>query len=275
MAQNPLQQYFRQPKIFISLPSQGVYSKPGTIDGDVNNLPVYGMTGMDEIIIKTPDALITGESTVKVIISCCPSIKDPWGLSALDLDLVLSAIRIATYGKELGLSSTCPACEEENDYDVDITKIIDHFSKCHYDNKVVVGDLVIKTQPLTYKQSTDFNLKNFELQQKISQVEFVEDKDEKQKKINALWQELAEVQRTIFATAIESVETQTTTVTERGFIDEWLLNCDKEVITAIRDHLDNNRKAWALPKYHVSCMNCKHEFDLSIDLDQSNFFGPA
>ena len=275
MAQNPLQQYFRQPKIFISLPSQGVYSKPGSIDGDVSNLPVYGMTGMDEIIIKTPDALLTGESTVKVIQSCCPSIKDPWGLSALDLDLVLSAIRIATYGKELGLSATCPACEEENDYDVDLTRMIDHFSKCKYDPRVVVGNLVITTQPLTYEQSTKFNVKNFELQQQIGQVDFIEDKEERQKKINELWTQLADVQRVIFAATIESVQTETDTVTERGFIDEWLLNCDKEVINTIRNHIDSNRQAWTMPKYKVSCMECKHEFDLAIDLDQASFFATA
>jgi hypothetical protein len=53
MANNPLQQYFRQPKIFINLPSQGVYNKPGSIQGEVSNMPVFGMTGMDEILMKT------------------------------------------------------------------------------------------------------------------------------------------------------------------------------------------------------------------------------
>jgi len=70
MVQNPLQQYFRQPKIWVGLPSNGVYSESGTFDGDVSNMPIFGMTGMDEIILKTPDALITGESTIKIIQSC-------------------------------------------------------------------------------------------------------------------------------------------------------------------------------------------------------------
>ena len=51
MATNPLQKYFRQPKIFIKLPSAGVYCQPGNIQGDSNHMPVYGMTGMDEIIM--------------------------------------------------------------------------------------------------------------------------------------------------------------------------------------------------------------------------------
>ena len=76
MSNNPLQQYFRQPKVFITLPSHGVYNKPGTITGSFENMPIFGMTGMDEILLKTPDALLTGESTVKVIQSCCPNIVD-------------------------------------------------------------------------------------------------------------------------------------------------------------------------------------------------------
>ena len=66
MAVNPLQKYFRQPKIYIKFPSGGIFNKPGTIQGDVTNTPVYGMTGMDEIIVKTPDALLSGESTAQV-----------------------------------------------------------------------------------------------------------------------------------------------------------------------------------------------------------------
>ena len=74
MAENPLKQYFRQPKIYITLPSKGVFYSPDDISGLFENIPIYGMTGMDEIILKTPDALMSGESTVKIVQSCCPTI---------------------------------------------------------------------------------------------------------------------------------------------------------------------------------------------------------
>ena len=78
MAQNPLQQYYRQPKVFIPLPSGGIYNKLGTLSGDVSHMPIYSMTGMDEIIVKTPDALLSGKSTVSIIESCCPTVKNGW-----------------------------------------------------------------------------------------------------------------------------------------------------------------------------------------------------
>jgi hypothetical protein len=272
MANNPLQKYFRQPKIFINLPSLGVYTKEGTLTGDPINMPVYGMTGMDEIIVKTPDALMTGESTVKVVESCCPTIKDAWGLSVLDTDVVFAAIRIATYGNILGLSNTCTNCGTSSDYDSDLNKIIDHFAACKYDNTIIVDNLTIKTQPLTYRQSTDFSLKNYELQQKLAQIQKMEDNPERQHNINLLWQELAESQKNVFSLTIESVEVEGVTVTERGFINEWLANCDKKIVDAIKDHIEINKQRWAMPKFPIKCENCGHETALLLDLDQSNFF---
>jgi len=65
---NPLKKYFRQPKIYISLPSQGKFYPDGSIEMTENGeLPVYSMTAKDEMIIKTPDALLNGSSTVEVI----------------------------------------------------------------------------------------------------------------------------------------------------------------------------------------------------------------
>lgn len=272
MSQNPLQQYFRQPKVFISLPSLGIYSKPGTVDGDVTNLPVFGMTGMDEIIIRTPDALMSGESSVRVIQSCIPNVKNAWELSVLDTDIMFAAIRIATYGNILSVSHTCPKCSTENDYDLDLMRVVDHYRTCKYDNKVVFGPLVIKLQPLTYKQRTDSNIKNFELQQKLVQAEKIENKEEQQKVINELWNEFAESQKSLYALMVESVETPETTVTERGHISDWLNNCDKEIIDAIKAQLAVHQKAWELPAYHVKCENCGNETDLSTELDYSNFF---
>ena len=49
-----LQKYKRQPKLFIDLPSQGKWYNDTIIqDGKVESMPVFGMTAMDEILLKT------------------------------------------------------------------------------------------------------------------------------------------------------------------------------------------------------------------------------
>ena len=273
MANNPLQQYFRQPKIFISLPSQGVYNKPGSITGDVNRIPVFGMTGMDEILMKTPDALLSGESTVTVINSCCPAIVDPWDLSSLDIDIVLAAIRIATYGGIMNITNTCTNCNTPSDYELEVSKLIDHYSTCSYDNKLVLNDLTIIVRPLCYQQTTDFSVRNFQLQQQMAQVYTMKD-DEPEKKVEMtrIYQELASLRNDVFAAGIESIDTGKTTVTERAYIAEWLDNVDSAVMKAITKHIESNQARWATPAHKVKCNNCEHEDSLTIDLDQSNFF---
>jgi hypothetical protein len=272
MSSNPLQQYFRQPKIYISLPSRGVFNKPGSIQGDTTNLAVYGMTGMDEIIMKTPDALMSGESTARVISSCCPSIKDPWDLSILDTELLFTSIRIATYGNQMGVTHTCPNCNTENEYDIDLSKIIDHLSNCTYENKVVLTDLIIKIQPMTYQQATDINIKNFALQQTLYKSESMEDETERKKILDDLWQSLADMQNDVYFTSIESIETPTTTVTERNYIIEYIKNCDKVVFDAIKKQIDANKAQWKFPGFPTKCGTCSTETTVNIDLDPSSFF---
>jgi hypothetical protein len=275
MPQNPLQQYFRQPKIYIKLPSQGVYNKPGTFQGDATNVAVYGMTGMDEIILKTPDALLSGESTVKVIESCVPSYKDAWGASIIDINAVFAAIRIATFGNIMTVTNVCDNCETENDYDLDLSRIIDHFSNFTYNNRVVLKDMIIVTQPLTYKQSTEFGLKNFKLQQRVQATRDLADETEQQLAINALFQELSVIQADLYKACVESIEVSNQVVTERSYINEFLDNCEKQIADAIKDHIEKNRENWKSPTFPAECSNCQHKVNLFLELDQSNFFGKA
>lgn len=276
MANNPLQQYFRQPKIYLNLPSAGAYNAPGVIQGDTTNIPVYGMTGMDEIIVKTPDALISGESTVKIIESCCPSIKDGWNVSSLDSESIFAAIRIATYGNKLSVTHYCPACSAENEYDLDLNFIIDFYHEKKYNNKIVVSDaLTVKTQPLNYKQITDLNIKTFKLQQKLNQAFELKDEDEQRTLVKSLFEELAETQADLYFMSVESVELQNTIVTDRGHITEWLQNCDKVIIDKIKKHIEETRADWRVPGFPVKCEECGSENKVSIDLDQSNFFDEA
>lgn len=275
MAQNPLQQYFRQPRIFISLPSHGVYNAPGTINGDVERIPVFGMTGMDEILMKTPDALLSGESTAKVINSCCPAITDPWDLSNLDADLVLTAIRIATYGNTMTVVKVCDECQTENEYELDLNKLIDHYGHCAYDNKIVLKDLTIKIRPLNYKQSTDFALRNFQLQQQLSQLDDIKDETEKKTLLNSLFQQLSTLQNEIFVAGIESVDTGKVVVTEREFIAEWVANCDSSVIESIKQHIQQNQDQWTDVKHDVVCEHCGATAKIAVEMDQSSFFARA
>ena len=99
-----LEQHKRQPKLFIDLPSEGVHYDD-TVCKQVKSMAVFGMSAMDEIMLKTPDALFSGEATYQVMKSCLPDIIDPWQLIGYDIDYILLSIRIATYGEDLDITT--------------------------------------------------------------------------------------------------------------------------------------------------------------------------
>ena len=74
---SPLQKYKRQPKLFIDLPSKGAWYSPQVAE-KFEELEVYSMSASDEIAVKTPDALITGNAVVNIIQNCIPEIKNAW-----------------------------------------------------------------------------------------------------------------------------------------------------------------------------------------------------
>ena len=230
------------------------------------------MTGMDEILLKTPDALMNGEATVKVIQSCCPNIKNAWEISNLDLDLILAAIRIATYGNNMEVDHNCAHCGEENTYSIDLMKVIDHFTQCHYDNKVVLKELTILIRPLNYKTMTEFSIRNFELQRQLSQGIGLEDDEAKSKLFTEIYEKLSVIQNDSYIASIDSVQAPDAVVDERAWIAEWVLNSEKSIFEAIKEQIDKNNKTWAVPDMTVACQSCSKENTISIQLDQSNFF---
>jgi len=237
MANNPLKKYFRQPKVYIKLPSKGVYNGPGTLNGDPENVAIFGMTGMDEILMKTPDALLNGEATVKVIESCCPVVYDAWELCLLDLDPILTAIRIATQGNTMSVTHQCVKCSAINDYDIELGNVIEHYNKCEYDNKIVLKDLSIKIQPLTYKQWTVFQMKNFQLQRQLKQIVDMVDQEQQAVMINAMYEQLTQIQTEAIFLQIASVDVGDQVVEEREYITEWLSNCESHVFDAVKNKI--------------------------------------
>lgn len=272
MTINPLQKYFRQPKIYVSLPSKGLFYKDGILQGDFSNVPIFAMTGMDEILMKTPDALFNGESTVKLIESCCSYIKDAHYVPSLDIDVILTAIRIATYGEQMTVGHTCKNCGTENEYEIDLTKVIEHYADRPYNNRLSIEDITINFRPLNYRELTDFNLENFKLQRLLGQLANVGD-EEKQKHIDAVYEKLGQIQAQLFLLSIESVQTPEALVTDSEHIREWLANSNRGFYTQIKDHLEKTKDEWSMPKHDVKCSNCETETTLEIGLDQSNFFG--
>lgn len=272
---NPLRKYYRQPKIFVPLPSRGVYYPDGAFHGDSSNVPIFGMNGMDEILYKTPDALFSGEATIKVIESCCPYIKDASSMPTLDVDTIIIAIRIATFGEKITYSHTCSNCQHVDDFEIDLRTILEYFGNLKFENIVEVGTLKVTIRPLTYKELTQINIENFKLQKMLIQLDLIGDEEQKQAKVDEIYKKLADLQTELFITSIESVQIPEGIVNEKDFIADWVRNSERELYAKIKEKLEANKIAWEVPKQKVQCSNCGTNDELEINLDQSSFFAKA
>ena len=272
---NPLQRYFRQPAIYIQLPSGGKHYPEGSIDMPPNGeLPVYPMTAMDEITYRTADALFNGSAVINVIKSCVPNILDPWQMSSADIDTILVAIRIASYGHELELESKCPKCEEENNFGLDLRVIMEKIRMPNYDATVQSGDIEIYFKPLTYQQQNDNAIKQFE-DQKILQA--VPDADlpdqEKLNLINSALVKLGEMSINSIVSSISMVRASGDIVTNAEHIKEFVKNCDRKIYNLLRDKIISLRDEAAIEPVRVKCTSCGNEYETPFTLDVSNFFG--
>lgn len=271
---NPLAGWYRQPKIYVKLPSNGRFYPQGALDvSTTGEYPVYAMTAKDELMFKTPDALLTGQSTVELIKSCVPAILDPWAMPAIDLDFVLIAIRIATYGEKMEVSCNCPHCNSENSYDVDLQHWFGTLSNFDYQDNVMVDPLRIQIRPYNYKELTKTSIKAME-QQRIFQIindETLSDED-KLDKFGKSFVKLTELTVDIIADCIVSIETPDGSVSDHAMIKDFINNTSKDVFEKVSKHITAMKERIELKAQDVQCAECSKGFSLPITMDQSNFF---
>lgn len=277
MNSNPLSQYFRQPAIFIRLPSEGNFYPPDALEHTVNGeYPVLPMTTVDEITYRTPDALFNGQAVCSVIESCVPNIKNAWAVPSIDLDTILVAIRIATYGNDLDIASTCPNCETQTDYTLNLTQVISSIQGMDYRKSLSLGDLEVYFQPLSYKQMNDNSLTQFEEQRALQALQEAATVDnESIKQLSDVLKKINGITTRALAQSIAMVKTPTAQVTEFEHIQEWLNNCDRKIFGKIRDHIIENKRQSELQPMKLKCENCSHEYEQPFTLNMTDFFEDA
>lgn len=274
---NPLRQYFRRPSIYLRLPSGGEFWPPESLAATQNGeLPVFPMTAIDEITYRTPDALFNGEAVVSVIQSCIPNIVNAWDTPASDINSILVAIRIASYGHELEMGSTCPACQNEGEYKLDLRSVLDQLKNPNFKHSINHGDLQIFFQPISYRHQQETNTSQFEEQKTIQMLPGSDLPDEEKiKRLNAALKRITALTVNALKHSIAGIKTPTAFVTEPEFIQEFLNNCDRALFNQVRDHVIELRQASELKPLQIKCNNCSHEYSQPLTLDMASFFEAA
>jgi hypothetical protein len=220
--------------------------------------------------------LFNGNAVTNVIKSCVPAIRDPWAIPAMDVDSILVAIRIASYGHNMEMSTTCPHCENEADYGLDLRTILEQIKTPDYSKPVVAGDLQIFFKPMTYKHLNDNNQKQFE-EQKLLQV--LPDSDmpdtDKMTAMSAALVKITHITIDALSQSVAAVKTPDGLVSEPEFIEEMLKNCDRRLFAQIRDHIINVKSQAEIQPIKLKCSACEKEYQQAVTLDMTSFFEDA
>jgi hypothetical protein len=277
MQNNPLRKYFRQPAIFIKLPSDGNFYEPGALDMPPNReLPVYPMTAMDEITYRTADALFNGSAVVSVIQSCVPNIKNAWKIPATDIDALLIAIRIASFGHEMEFESDCPYCQHENSFGLDLRIVMDQIKVGNYSESIKHGDIEIFLKPLDFEQINANSLAQYEDQKLLEMLPNADiSEEEKIRRINEAFLKLSRMTIDAIAHSIGMIRAGTEMVVELDFIREFMNNCDRELFSRVRDQIMEFRDVSELKPLNIQCQGCQKEYETPFTLNVTNFFGSA
>jgi hypothetical protein len=276
---NPLKSYFRQPHIFLKLPTGNRWYTEQDVDTSISELPIYAMRAIDDIMLNTPDAMLNGHALWGVISSCVPSIKNVKNIKLPDLDAIYVAIKASTHNGVVELKRTCASCNEENLLELNCQHLLDTMtvveeSDCYVE---LDGQLLIQIQPYNLEMKQMFMHHQFEEEKTIkilnmsnpNQDEFAQAAmiAESVERLSQLTFEL--VSKSI--TGIKIIESDVL-VDDPKWINEWLQSISKEQADQVITAVNTLNQIGINKNITISCSNCAAQWQETLDFEPTSFF---
>jgi hypothetical protein len=273
---NPLKQYFRKPGIWIKLPSQGNFykEKPSELN-DMGEIPVYPMTAKDELLLKNADALLNGSAITQLVKSCVPCISDPTNMPSIDLDAIFVAIKRCTYGDSIDVSTTCEACQTNNEVSVNLNHIISTIKVIEKLDPVELSTgIKVFINPVKVSDLLSLNWVQFE---QIRNIQLAEqsnaDETTKVGLLQKSYQVLTEKNLEIVGGCVDTVVLPDgVTVNNRSNIQEWVSDLSKIDFAVIEQAIMTSSSMGISKEFDITCTNCQTHFKSSLDLNPTTFF---
>jgi len=262
---NPLLARIQFPGETFQIPSQGIFYNAGELDEFVENgeITVYPMTAIDELSMKSPDMMFSGQGIKEVFARCIPQVKDPGRLFTKDVDFLLICLRKVSYGDtvELSFNHHCQKDAEGNDvskshsYVANITSLIMESKRLDPTSEF--------TMTLPNEQKIIFSPIRFDDFVKLSQ-QSTERRDDEEMDIKQIEQNIIDVASSIILSVDE--------ITNKDFIKEWMHGLPSPWVKKISKFIEKSAD-WG-PNYVVKnkCRECGKTIEMEIPLNPLYFF---
>ena len=281
MVSNPLQKHFRRPALWIRLPTGGRWYEDGSVNiNDNQEVCIYGLNAIDDIMLNTPDALLNGHALESVIQSCVPDIKDVKRVLQPDLDAIFLGIKAATNNGKFEIERKCEACGHENNFEVQCNHLLDNMTYIDDSDTTVMidSDLRVHIRPYDFEMRTILIQKQMEEQRTLSAIE----KDEKiiddMQRADLLARSIEKLTHLTFRlvansiTGIEMLGAEQITVTDKNHIAEWLTNIPKSTADAVIEAVNTLNQVGPPKETDAQCVNCGKTWTEKLQFDPALFF---
>ena len=238
-------------------------------------LPVYPLTSKDEIMLRTPDALMNGQAVVDVIHSCLPNVKNAWAMPSIDIDTALISVRIASYGHSMDFTHKCNKCDEEHTYAMDLRHLMSTIKMPDYETPVEHRGLRIQFRPTNYREITRINQTSYEINRQTQAIDSDQiGNEDRATFVASTMQRVIDMGSDALVNSTISIEDMAsgTVTTDREFIKEFFDNIDRKMFTSIQESLIERTKDSNIKPQDTTCQSCGEPITLNILFDYANFF---
>jgi hypothetical protein len=279
---SPLSKYYRQPAVYITLPTKGKYYGPDVFTPtETGEIPILPMNAKDELAFKTPDAMISGQATVDVIKSCVPNFKNPWMMTNYDTDTILLAIRAATYGETMDVTYTVPGTAEQVTQSISVVQLLEGLKNVEIRDEFTTKDgFTVKVSPLNYKTLNRIQTAQYEQERIYSTVRnSTLTEQQKGEQFVKSFKLLNEINFDLLVEAITEIKTPDgTVVNDKKLISEFCNNCEAKLINEIQAELGKIRMQAQIPPVKMQSTEeqikagAPVSYEVPVTFDNSNFF---
>lgn len=268
------------------------------------DIEVGTLSIIDEYNMKDPFKLASGKAVFELLQRVVPSLRKPEALTNIDVELLLLASRIASYGTNYKLTVTCgnpelgeneePLCKHEETVMVDLQRFITNYAPMtnfdQYTLELGTGQTV-HLCPLTYKDvsnlmkkslqyvSTLKNLSVGDVDEDISEEEFMNN-EALVMAVSKIMEETNELNFETVLSCVHAVETAKSKqlYTDKEIIARWmevLLPHDAKLLNDRVMDLEKGLRDRSIVEY--TCTNCGYEnvFNLHFNNERLFFIEPG
>ena len=275
---NPLSEYFRSPKLYVKLPTGGMFYEKDVVEyPESGELPVFPMTAKDELIMKNPDALLNGEAVCQLVSSCVPNVKNPRQMISNDIDALLIAIQGATNGDDIEVTAECPDCNQAVTGIASAEGALETMVTLEESYTVTTSQgLEIEVKPFKYENTIKAGIASFQSTRSLQAMSELPDDIDRLKVFNESFMKMADMNYKLILDAVHSITIvkgkEKSKITNREHIKEFLDNCTSEVGKSVEESVSEINKIGIQKSMMFECEECEKEFEAAVSFDPVNFF---